>query len=254
MELSKLKNMVLIILLCVNAAFAAILLTERADTAGEQTRTREGLVTVLAGRGIRISAETIPDDTEPVRYQLERDEAAEKQFAEFLLGETAREDLGGRIYSYENENGYARFRSAAGFEVLLRSAGGSPESRFREAGVRLEREAEDYICLLNDRQVFNCRFGVSLAEGGVLISGRLLLGNPVPAEAEGTPGAATLLLRFCDLVQEAGGVYTEISAIRVGYVLTGTVGGTELVPAWEVKTDGGTWYLDISGRKLLNAA
>ena len=61
---------------------------------------------------------------------------------------------------------------------------------------------------------------------------------------------ATLLLG-CDRIREAGGVFSRVEAIKDGYVLNATASGMELMPVWQMVTDGGTWYLDLAAGRLV---
>ncbi len=65
---------------------------------------------------------------------------------------------------------------------------------------------------------------------------------------------ATLLLRFCDRIRDAGGVFSRVEEIGDGYVLNATASGMALVPVSQMKTDGGTWYMDLSAGRLVTVA
>ena len=52
----------------------------------------------------------------------------------------------------------------------------------------------------------------------------------------------------------AGGVFSRVEEIGDGYVLNATASGMELVPVWQMKTDGGTWYMDLSAGRLVTVA
>ena len=251
METGKLKTIVILILLCLNLAFCGILLAEQMDTAAGTAQSRNELTRVLEGLGISLDADVIPGDAPMTLYTVSRDRETEQALVLALLGEADSEDQGGNIRRYENENGWARFRSGGVFELNTTAAGGALESRLRGSGLSIVREADSYICTAGDAQVFNCHVSLSQRAGGIYLSGRVLPGRPEAEESAESPDAATLLLHFHDGVRDAGGVYTEIREILPGYLLNVTASSLELLPVWRITTDGGVWYLDVKEQKLV---
>lgn len=251
MEAGKLKTIVILILLCVNLAFGGILLAERMDTAVGAAQSRSELAEVMAGLGITLDPEIIPAEAPALRYSVSRDPEAEEKLVTALLGEVVGEDQGGNIRLYENENGWARFRSGGSFEVSLKVAGSSLDSRLRESGLNIVRDEESYVCATGEARIFNCRFTLSQRAGGIYVSGRFLPGSPEAAEPADSSDTATLLLRFHDRMQDAGGIYTRIEEILPGYVLNVSASSMELTPVWRITTDGGVRYLDVCALRLL---
>ena len=251
MEAGKLKTIVILILVCVNLAFGGILLAERMDTAVGAAQSRSELAEVMAGLGITLDPEIIPAEAATLRYSVSRDPEAEEKLVTALLGEVVGQDQGGNIRLYENENGWARFRSGGSFEVSLKVAGSSLDSRLRESGLNVVRDEESYVCTMGDARIFNCRFTLSQRAGGIYVSGRFLPGSPEAAEPADGSDAATLLLRFHDRMRDAGGIYTRIEEILPGYVLNVSASSMELTPVWRITTDGGVRYLDVCALRLL---
>lgn len=251
MDSGRLKTIAILILVCVNLAFGGLLLSERVDSAEGEAQTRSDLVRVMEGLGIQLTEEQIPANETHLRRSAHRDRGQELAFARALLGEVEAQEQGGNIWYCENENGWAWFRSGGSFELMLKSGGASLEERMVEGGLRARRDGESYICLAGDTEVFNCTFSLSQRSGGVYISGRLLLGEPAAGEEIDCPDAATLLLRFYDRIRDAGGVFSRIEEIRSGYVLSASASGSELLPVWQMRTDGGTWYLDLQTDRLV---
>lgn len=251
MEAGKLKTIVILILLCVNLAFGGILLSERMDTAVGAAQSRSELAEVMARLGIELDPEIIPADVSSVQYSVSRDPEAEEKLVAALLGEADGQDQGGNIRFYENENGWARFRSGGSFEISLAVAGSSLDSRLRESGLSVVRDEESYVCTTGDARIFNCRFNLSQRAGGIYVSGRFLPGTPEPEETAEKGDVGTLLLRFHDRMQDAGGIYTRIEEIMPGYVLNVSASSMELTPVWRITTDGGVWYLDVCAVRLL---
>lgn len=254
MDTGRLKTIVILILLGVNLAFGGILLSEHLGAAEDNAHTRSELTQVMAGLGVEIKEEVLPAGETLPRCSLPRDREAERTLVRALLGEAEETDQGGNIWYYENENGWAWCRGGGSFELMLLSGGGSLEQQMSEGGLRARREGDYYVCLAGDTQVFNCRFTLNQRSGGVYISGRFLPGEPVEEEMVDCTDVATLLLRFCDRIRDAGGVFSRVEEIRSGYVLNVTAAGMELVPVWQMRTDGGTWYMDLQAGRLVAVA
>ncbi len=255
MDGRKLKTAAILILLMVNLAFGWILVNQRKNAADLQAQTRRELVQVLANLGTAIEESTIPKDTAVRKYTLTRDMSLETALVQAFLGSAPGQDMGGNIHYYENENGKASFRNSGDFEIQVSLPGSSIEKRLVENGLSLSREGDEYVCLLEDRAVFNCRIRLSAQEGdSYRIYGRCMLGTIQPGKTIVHSGAATLLLRFQDQVEETGRVFTRIHSIRSGYLLRPAVPAAELEPVWSIETDGGTWYLSLESGQLLGEA
>ena len=253
METGRLKTIVILILLCVNLAFGGILLSERLGAAEGNAQTRSELRSVLAGLGITVEEEQIPAGSVMLRRSVARERVTEDRLVTALLGPAEGQDQGGNIWYYENENGWAWCRGGGSFELMV-NTGGSLEEQLAAGGLRIRREGDSYVCLMEDTEVFNCRFTLSLRGGGVYITGRFLLGEPQEEEEVDCTDVASLFLRFCDRIRDAGGVFSRIEEIRSGAVLNVTAAGMELIPVWRMRTDGGTWFMDLQSGRLVTVA
>ena len=253
MDSGKLKSAVILILLLVNAAFGWILLTQRKNEADLQAQTRSELVQVMANMGVTLEESAIPRETSMRQYTLTRDMGLETTLVQAFLGAASGQDMGGSIHYYENENGRASFWSSGDFEIRVSLPGSSIEKRLIENGLSLARDGDEFICLLNEREVFNCRIRLSAQEeGSYRIYGRCLLGTLQPGKTIAALGAPSMILRFRDQVEETGRVFTAIRSIRPGYLLRPAVPAAELEPVWCIETDGGVWYVNLEKGELLN--
>lgn len=253
MDSGRLKTAAILILLLVNLAFGWILLNQHKNASDLQAQTRRELVQVLSNLGVSMDENTIPRETAVQKYALIRDMALETALVQAFLGDAPGQDMGGNIHYYENENGKASFRNSGDFEIQVSLPGGSIEKRLADNGLVLSREGDEYVCVLDELAVFNCRIRLSaLEEGSYRIYGRCMLGALQPGKTISPPGASTLLLRFYDQVEATGRVFTQILEIRSGYLLRPAVPAAELVPVWCVETDGGTWYLSLEDSQLLS--
>jgi len=254
MDSGRLKTIVLLILLGVNLAFAGILLSERADSAELASQQRTELIAVFSSLGIEIGAEEIPDSAALPGGTILRDTEKEAAFVRALLGDVQARDQGGNIWYYENENGWAWCRGGGNFEIMVFSGLGSLEDALSRGGLQFRREEDNYLCLSGDTAVFNCRFSLSQRAGGVYISGRFLLGQPQSEESTREADVSTLLLRFYDRIRDSGGIFSRVEGIQPGYVLGFSASGMELIPVWQIATDGGAWYYDYREDRLLTVS
>ncbi len=252
MDSGRLKTAAILILLLVNLAFGWLLLNQRKNAADLQAQTRKELVRVLDGMGVAVEESLIPGETRLPRYTMTRSTDLETALVQAFLGEADIQDMGGNIHYYENENGRASFRSSGDFEILVSRPGVSVEKRLSDNGLALSRVGDEYVCLLEERPVFNCRIRLEAPEGdSYRIYGRCMLGTLQEGKTVASLGAATLLLRFQDRVEESGRVFTRILSIQVGYLMRSAVPGAELEPVWCIETDGGTWYLRAEDGQLM---
>ncbi len=254
MDTGRLKTIVILILLCVNLGFGSILLSERLGAAEGNAQTRSELTEVMAGLGISLREDQIPAGSVMLRRGVTRERETEDRLVTALLGPVRGQDQGGNIWYYENASGWAWCRGGGSFEIMVLSGGGSLEDQLEAGGLRVRREGEKYLCLAGNEPVFNCSFTIAQRAGGIYLSGRCLLGDLGEGEQVDCTDVATLLLRFCDRIRESGGVFSRVEEIAGGYVLNVSASGMELVPVWQMRTDGGTWYLDLSAGRLVTVA
>jgi len=254
MDTGRLKTIVILLLLSVNLAFGGILISERLGTAENNAQTRSELTDVMAGLGITITEDQIPSAANMARYSILRTHEAEEQLVIALLGPVQGQDQGGNIWYYENENGWAWCRGGGSFEIMVLAGGGALEKQMESGGLRVKREGDKYICLTGDSEVFNCHFSISQRSGGIYLTGRFLLGTPEKGGDVDCADVATLLMNFCDRIRDAGGVFSRVEKIMSGYVLNVTASGMELVPVWQMTTDGGVWYMDLVSSRLVAVA
>ena len=252
MDTGRLKTIVILILLCVNLAFGGILLSDRLGAAEGNAQKRSELTRVMERLGITVTESQIPAGGVMLRRSVPRQREAEDRLVTALLGPVRGQDQGGNIWYYENANGWAWCRGGGSFEITVLSGGGPLEEQLEAGGLHARREGEKYVCLAGSDLVFNCRFTITQRSGGIYLSGRFLLGTPEEGEPVDCTDVATLLLGFCDRIRDSGGVFSRVEQITGGYVLNVTSSGMELLPVWQMATDGGTWYMELTSGRLVS--
>jgi len=274
MDTSKIKNLILIILLLVNGVFLAILLSDAAESRRVKQQTADSVTAVLAENGIALTAAADLTADSPPQITLERDLEREKKAIEGLLGPTTVESRGGNTYAYYGEKGQALLRGTGEFELLLNAgevdAGRSVEqtarSVLRKLGMEptpealtVQRDESDLVtvtacCAREDCRVFNARVSLLFSQDSlILILGQRLFDAESARSAQTGLDVPTVLLRFLELARREGYVCSEIQALEPGYLVSAQLSGAgSLRPVWRIQTDTGEYFLSgLTGNEEL---
>lgn len=267
MAWSKVKNIVILILLSMNLVLAGFSVNRTMQARQTQARARSEAIAFLESREIRMEESEIPRSMELAPMWVSRDVAAERRLAENLLkGGVETEARGAEVYRYSNQNGFIQFHSNGEFSALFSSdelwAGTQTLEEYSQEilkNLELQGELVDederegrrdltYQEYWRGAPLFNCQ--VTLTYQGEVLrrisSGKRLVGTPVEHTAEQAGSVATALMRFYNGVSAMGDAYSEIREIVPGYLLTSTIGETmPLSPVWRIKTDVRTYQLDL---------
>lgn len=271
MESSKLKNIILIVLLMVNLVFAGLLVNSWRESKKFSEQARESLESVLAGRGIELSAEVDINVVPPAEYELRRDLESELAAVRAILGTAEAYDRGGNVYYYSGQNGEARFRGTGEIELSLSDGASdfktSPESAAKKAARLLGLDAflissdggGEFAATTTtlgwrwqDCEVFNGRLSFSLTEAGLLsIEGQRGFDEVCGVTGAEAMDCQTAIMRFLSIMDENGVSFSEIQAVDAGFVLRVSVSGEEtLSPAWRISADSGVYCINaVTGRE-----
>lgn len=259
MDRCRLKNIIILILVLLNAFLLASLSQRRAAEQDAFRRTAEQLAALFQEDGMALDPRTISQETPPDSVTLSRDTALEERAAAFLLGKSlASSDQGGGIFHYSGAAGEAFFRSNGGFEA---------------SGVLAEEDVEDFcrdfcrafsydppdiqldgagdgvfsaVCLYDKLPVFNCA-AVFTVKNRVLVSvsGTLLPESGVPSGGGETPlSAAGALSAFQRMRRESAAVVSAVTDTRLCYEQQSGGGAMTLAPVWRIVTDTGDYYVN----------
>ena len=261
MERFRLKNIIILILVLLNAFLLVSLAQRRTAERDAFRRTAEQLVDLFQEDGMVLESRALSRDTPPGGVSLTRDAALEEQAAAFLLGEVlSSSDQGGGIYHYSGSSGEALFRSSGGFEASGVLTEEDPAGFCRDfcrtfsydaPDIRLNEEGGGVFsanAVYGKLPVFNCSVTFTI-ESGVLtaVSGTLLpkTGAPVPGEDAplSAPGA---LLAFQRMRRESTVVASTVTDTRLCYELQTSNAAMALAPAWQIVTDTEDYYVNAS--------
>ena len=267
MEWSKLKNIILILLLCVNAFLLVLAGIQESRSARYEEETRQAAVDVLEQNGIAFGLERLPEDMDLAPLTVTRDRESEAEVARALLGEVERQGENEVRHLYAGAGGTAEFSLNGAFSVSLqpgtwvkeheRSLEDASRACLERIGFHgaLETQSVDdelgettltYCQEWEDVPVFSCR--ITLVWRGdelVHMEGSQLSGTSAQAAVQGEPlSAASILVRFLSGINEGGYVCGRVDGMTAGYLLSGTARPVELTPVWRIDTDSGSYYVD----------
>lgn len=261
MNTKKLKTIIIIILLLVDIAFGALIISDRTAERRHQSRTLSDLVEVMDKNGIAFIPESIPEVSDLYVLKCTRDISSEAVIASSLIGECSAQDLGGGLYSYENANGSVRFRSNGEFEAALIPSRDAPRedivsdalSVLDRAGIPVnqryssfENGSVSFACTADGTEVFGCSVTLSYSSGRLSsVSGTRPTGSPQYRTADPLISAPTALVRFLSLMSSGGYICTRIENMDICYFMSvSTSGLCTLSPVWQIYTDAGLFYIN----------
>ena len=265
MEWPKLKNIIILMLACVNAFLLVLVIQRQWESHTYTQSAREDAVAVLWETSrIHLDEALLPQEMELPALTVSRDPELERSQAAALLGEPL--DLSEDALRYEGPKGTAQFYVDGEFSAEFLPGAYPLEGEDPGAyAVALLAQLGMYAEVLPDavqgatgetlvavRQlwdgapVFDCT-AVLVFRGGELreirrdVSHRLV-GTPRTAVQETHLDLVTLLLRFSDYVNQNSVVCGEITGFTTGYTLDTQSEPNRLIPSWLVETDNGSYY------------
>ena len=222
MDASKIKNLIIVVLLVLNALLLGVGLSDRARENAVWRESMERTEQLLSESGITLAnLDGLRKASLPVR-QVERDLALEKKHVTAALGRVTVVDQGGNRLFYNGERGQAVFRGTGGFELLMNEgavpAGRDPEETARRflAKLGISTSKENVKCDVSDgsgtviltgeskgTQVLNCTVTITFTNGSLLLA---VGTRPLEDAAVGEDSVVdlpTALMRFSAAVNES---------------------------------------------------
>lgn len=269
MERFRLKNIIILILVLLNAFLLFSLAQRRASERDAFRRTAEQLSALFQEDGMTLEPGAISQALPPDGVSLTRDTALEEQAAAFLLGDgPASSDQGGGIFHYAGAAGEALFRSSGGFEAAGTLAEGDVEDVCRDfcrafsydvPDIRLDEEGSGVFTaqgVYNKLPVFNCAVTFTVEQGVLTaVSGTLLPKTGTAVSGEAPLSAAGALLAFQQMRRESAAVASTVTDARLCYELQTAGTAMSLAPAWQIVTDTEDYYVNcLTGAVTAGAA
>lgn len=275
MEWPKLKNIIILLLLMTNAILLFFVGDRIFRDAALQAQLRRDAVGLLQDNGITMDEDLLPRKHTLSPLYTQRDLDQEARIAAGLLGEVEREESGGALYRYENENGYVQFPGDGRFSAYL-NQGLLPIGDLTPAqhalkvlsglGIQAQVDEEEtdqsgsgsvtVSQLWQDVPLLSCTMTLRYWNGELrsITGTQLLVGSPAPVAGE-VLSPTTALVDFLSGVNTLGDVCSRISGITLAYSLSTSLNGvTLLTPVWWVTTDTGTYQLNLLSGQLTRSS
>lgn len=267
MEWSKMKNMILMILVVTNLILLAFVLHRQYQTNRMQEQARSQAILFLAERGVQVEEDVVPARISLQPQTAQRDLEQEGAAAARLLGEGIEvEARGAEVYRYSNDKGSIQFHSDGSFLANF-TAGAFPVGEDPEADCLKVLELIGFdgelVEALNQELVFcqtwegvplfNSQVSLLYADGALvaMTNGRRLTGQPVQDTFRSTVSVSTALVSFLNGMNALGDVCSRIDSITEGYVTAVPLSGPmTLTPVWRIITDTGSYQMDLETGEL----
>lgn len=262
MSWSKLKTIIIYILLLLNLFLLGLVGVNLLRARHYQNTALEQAAAVLGRSNIRVRWEDLPNEMKLSAATAARDLQKEEQLAAALLGDGVRSSAsGGGLYVYEGASGTARFRGSGEFTVTYavpRGQSVTPQEMMNRLGLETGpvREGDGATAVeqrVSGVPVYSTGSAGQDAAGMIFeydslgqlcaVSGRLFLGKPTDEQEEKEPASvSTALIAFFNFVVENGDVCREIANMTPVYRAVGDQ--VRLAPAWLIRTDTGSYFVD----------
>ena len=268
MPVSKLKNLVLLVLLLANLALLALLIPDRVNQQRGDDALRQSLCALYAGQQVRLDPDTVPDTVTIYSLELAEDPAGSAAAAEALLGQSMVQDDATRYQSvYRSDSGQCTISRSGSCRASLE---GRPAVRdlAKDAKKTLRAMGFQYLSLSEPQRLragFYTLTATQTVLGVPVFSQGLTLtyANDRLVQLEGVfyTGAGTLT-RISDqpCISAADALVADLSArIDLGWEGSAVTGMTQgydrsetaaaaavhLTPVWRLETDTGSF--DVNG-------
>ena len=242
MQSSRLKNIIILILLLTNLSLAAVVVSRQADHQEGLEQVRQQLVTLFAAENVELDEDLISSQTPPLSRTLTRDTQQEDDLAAFLLGENLRwSDQGGGIHLYGSDWGF----DAAG---SLSEGASAPEvcrafcKEFGYGDLTFSSDGTSATAVqyCDGYPVVNCTVSFTLDSGGLLtVTGTHLPDAYTESAPEEAPlSAAAALDAFLNNHRKSQTAVSRITDVYLCFELQSSASAAmTLVPAWCIVTD-----------------
>lgn len=267
MESSKIKNIIIAILLGLNFFLAVLVALDYSESAGAAASAAESAETALGKYGVGLSDKIDITEAAPTAYTVRRDMDKELKLMQELLGSVRSEDLGGNIRYYSSSSGQASARGTGELDILFTSSsisrGRNPISTAAKTlkqlgGEGCEERASavssggstivEMPYTFSGLTVFNSHMTLTFGQSDLLmISGVRLFDTATADEEAYAMNALTAIVRFAEVIGENGYVCSELQKLEAGYIMSVTVSGeSTLTPVWHFVTDTGSIYINAA--------
>ena len=267
MEWSKIKNIVLVILLSVNLILLSMVGCQEQQAAQNQQQARQSVFNLLENNGISMSPDLWPDSVALELLQVEGSggTAMGQDQAATLLGPIQRveDGAGGLRTTYYGLNGTAELASSGWFTfrlypgcVPLDTVAPDEQGLTILSGLGLEvvpvstqtRDGfleQSYWQCWEGTPVFNCRPTLTWEDGFLTrVEGQQIAGTATVTERVLCLDLPTVFVHFLSGMIRDRYLCSEITAVTAGYETTFLTPPFQLTPVWNITTDTGEYHVN----------
>lgn len=251
MQSSRLKNIIILILLLANLALAAVVASRQVDRQDGLKQVRQQLVTLFSSENVELDENLISSQTPPPSRTLIRDTQQEEDLAAFLLGDNLRRsDQGGGIYLYGSDRGGVQFLDNGSFDAAGSLSEGSSareacrafckEFGYEDLTFSSDGTSATAVQYCGGYPVVNCTVSFTIdADGLLTVTGTHLPDAYSESAPEESPlSAAAALDAFLNVHQKSQTAVSKITDVYLCFELQSTASSAmTLVPAWCIATD-----------------
>lgn len=257
MKASRLKTIVIVILLLVNAFLLFLLLSRRAEQTQAYERTVEQLCELFDRSGVSFDCALLPENSDVYALSPERSSTREMAFAKSLLGDDVSAfDSGGGISRYSSSLGSCSLRSGGTVDAVLsrplNDAAQFSRELFRSFGYKevsssLNGGSGSVTGMRRSKNgpIYNAALTLTFTDSTLTnVSGTFLSDLDEGRRTDGLD-AISALVHFLDYCGVSGVVCTEVSALDSGYLLQSSASAPlRLIPVWRITTDVNNYYVN----------
>lgn len=264
MEWSKLKNVILLMLVCVNVILLLLVGSQARLDNQYREETKEAALSVLEQGGISFQLDELPENLTLPVVTVTRDRSNESAVASALLGEVTLQGENEVRPRYTGQNGTAEFSINGSFTITLQPGVYTLEGRDYDkssqnclkavglSGTLADKSLDGSETVLTYFQnwegipVFSCPVTLRWeGEDLIGIEGTRLEGAVSSSAEDGLLSTSTVLVRFLAGVNAGGYVCSRIEDMTPGYLSSSTTTRqVQLTPVWRFTTDTGIYYVD----------
>ncbi len=272
MDKSRIKNLIIIVLLLVNVFLAGIVISDSAQSRAYASASDESLMEALKNSGITLADRSLLNAGTVPSCSVSRDLSREKRQVSSVIGSVQQQDQGGNIVMYYGNDGQACFRGTGDFEILMENAtvpvGDDPartsENFLKKIGIDIDADTAQVkysssgasctvtaMCLFEGRPIVNCLVTLNYSDTNLLlVSGTRPLTDASESASGSEMDAATAVMRLIAMLDDSGYLCSSITDVGHCYKMDVSASGTgTLTPLWRFSTDIGDFYINgITGK------
>jgi len=261
MAWSKLKNIIILILLLFNLFLLLLIVGEQIRTNRYEADTLSQTLKALSLNGIAVEETALPEKTELLPLKLSHNSTMQAEAARILLnGEDYIASYSGALNVYTSLSGSVSFRASGEFSATL-STPCAPDTTYTEhASSLLEQlgiatgeltvsgSTVTALPTLDGIPVFNLPVTLVYNEQLLLSASGCLPGQLTPESEQPLLSVPDMLVSVLEYVLNRGIVCRSITRITPGYTAAALSDSLRLTPCWLVETDTANYYVDaLSG-------